>query len=297
MIKIDLDLISNTFANVEFFLTCFGSTSKSIFHSKKPDFLEVVTGEKFWAVTSKVPTTGRSLINQVDGASILFRGYDSNMSVHSYSSNAELEKLASPDLLTNGVFSYIKFDQHSQQTIVRSDAFGISPLFYRRVDGMWLFASHPSLLHFLDDEIDHCSWLSMLQSGLMIAGQSFYRDITRFPAGVQMSISESSVITENWFKFEQLPQGDRLIDDNAFTIVEQSYLRAMNRCLSLNMDSITLPLSSGFDSRRFLATLVKKKSISTRLRANHFMVKTGNIMTLTLFLRPKSLLLSVLIVK
>lgn len=285
--KIDLDLIAATFDDVEFFVVSVGADATPVFSHPTALALAVTSDTNFWAVTSRVRSTGQSLVNPVGCASILFRGYEGSQSVHTYSAAAEREKLTAPELLTNGVFAYLKFDRTTQQAVVRSDAFGVAPLFYRRSGVAWLFASHPGLLHFTGDQVDMNAWLSMLQRGQMLADQSFYRGIARFPAGTQMTIRDSSEVFERWFSFADLPQGGQPIKDSTFEIVESAYLRAMDRCLGLDLEERTLPLSSGYDSRRFLGTLVQRNVPFHAVTCQAFHNKSGRDYDIDAHFAPK----------
>ncbi len=285
--KVDLDLIATTFADVEFFIVCVGADAAPVFTNPTPSALAVTSDPDFWAVTSRVRSNETSLVNQVGCASILFRGYEASLSVHSYSAAAEREKLTAPGLLTNGVFAYLKFDCTTKQAVIRSDAFGVAPLFFRRSGAAWLFASHPGLLHFTGDQVDLNAWLSMLQRGQMLDEQSFYSEIARFPAGTQMTINGSSEVFERWFSFALLPHGNQPIDDSTFETVENAYRSAMGRCLGLDLKEKTLPLSSGYDSRRFLGTLVQRNVAFLAVTCQAFHSKNGRDYDIDAHFAPK----------
>ena len=285
--KIDLDLMATTFTDVEFFVACVGADAAPAFSCPHPSSLAVTNDPNFWAVTSRVRSTGQSLVNQVGFASILFRGYEAGLSVHSYSAAAERERLAAPDKLTNGVFAYLKFDCTTKQAVIRSDAFGVAPLFYRRSGAAWLFGSHPGLLHFTGDQVDLNAWLSMLQSGQMLGEQSFYSEIARFPAGTQMTINGSYEVLERWFSFAELPYGNQPIDDSTFETVENAYRSSMDRCLRLDLEEKTLPLSSGYDSRRFLGTLVQRNVAFHAVTCQTFHRKNGRDYDIDAHFAPK----------
>jgi hypothetical protein len=256
--KIDLDRIAKTFNDVEFFVA-------GIFADAPPAFTGTGSGlvtrvsPQFWAVTSLSTAHGRGLVHEVDGSDIVFRGYEGGLSVHSYSEAEVLKCLANEDGLQNGVFAYIKFDRQRQQAIVRSDAFGFGPVYYRRLGSAWLFASHPALLHVDGDEPDMIGWAGLMQNSSPVGDRSFYRDIARVPAGTQMTLWPERMEKRRWFDFAALPAGTRRIDDEAFRVVEEAYQAGFERCLKLNVGEVALPFSSGFDSRRFFATLLRRK--------------------------------------
>ncbi|KQQ87037.1 hypothetical protein [Massilia sp. Leaf139] len=284
--KIDLDKIAAQFADVEFFLAC-------VFPGSAPEFsgshagLAVASTPQFWAVTSRARNNGLGLVHEVAGAQLVFRGYEAALGVHSYSHAADLERIAAPDTLQNGAFAYLKFDPALGQATARSDAFGFGPMYYRRHGEAWLFASHPSLIHFAGDEPDLTAWLSLMQNGSALADRSFYRDIARFPAGGQMTLRRGQAETVQWFDFDQLPAGTEKIDDDAFRIVEDAYMAAMERCLKLNVGEVTLPFSSGFDSRRFFGTLIRKAVPFKAVTCQTFHRKNGRDYDIDSFFAPK----------
>lgn len=285
--RIDLDLIETKFSDVEFFVACVGASATPVFARPIPSTLAVSSDPNFWTVSSRVRSTGQSLVNQVGLASILFRGYEASLSVHSYSAAAEREKLAAPDKLINGVFAYLKFDCTTEQAVIRSDAFGVAPLFFRRSGSAWLFASHPVLLHLSGDQVDLNAWLSMLQSGQVLAEQCFFCGIERFPPGTQMTIRGNSEVFEPWFSFADTPEGSQAIDSTAFSNVEAAYSRAMDRCLGLNIEEKTLPLSSGYDSRRFLGALVQRHVSFHAVTCQTFHNKNGRDYDIDAHFAPK----------
>ncbi|MFL6675148.1 MAG: hypothetical protein ACJ8LG_17895 [Massilia sp.] len=285
--KVDLNLISEVFAGVEFFLACVSTDSAAEFSGAAAPALQITTKGGFWAVTSAATANGKGLVHDIGPATVLFRGYESELGVHSYSNADRLGQLAEPSRLNNGAFAYIKFNQNTGTAIVKSDAFGVAPLFHRQSGNSHFFASHPGLIHFPGDQADLTSWLSMLQNGHVLSDRSFYEGISRFPAGTQMTITAGDVRTERWFRFEDLPAGSEKIDDQAFQVVEDAYRNAMERCLKLDGESITVPFSSGFDSRRFFAFLQQKKVPFKAVTCQTFHRKKGKDYDIDSYFAPK----------
>jgi hypothetical protein len=284
--KIDLDKMAAQFADVEFFLACVFPCSAPEF-SGKPASLAVASKPGFWAVTSRARNNGLGLVHDLAASHLVFRGYEAALGVHSYSRLADLERIAAPGDLENGAFAYLKFDPQLGQATVRSDAFGFGPMYYRQHGGAWFFASHPNLIHFDGDEPDLSSWFSLMQNGSAVADRSFYRDIARFPAGAQMTIRRDHAETVQWFDFDKLPPGEEKIDDAAFRIVEDAYVAAMERCLKLDVGEVTLPFSSGFDSRRFFGTLIRKAVPFKAVTCQTFHRKGGRDYDIDSFFAPK----------
>lgn len=272
--KVDLKSISQQFAGVEFFVACVFPKEIPKFDSFIDD-LSVVTSQQFWAITSVSPSVRAGLVHKIDNSFIVFRGYEALVGVHSYSSNSELAQIAGPDELKNGVFSFLKVDEASQKATIKNDAFGISPMFYREENGTWFFASHPALIHLNGDSPDLVSWASLMQNGYPLGDRSFYNGIKRFPAGTEMQISAGICTATQWFDFSQLPKGTAEVNEEAIDLIEIAYQKSMNRCLSLGIGAVTLPFSSGFDSRRFFAFMVKNKVKFNAITCQSFNRKNG----------------------
>lgn len=284
--NINLELLASTFTDVEFFLACVFPETAPTFCGAPSSGLTVVNTPGFWAVTS-TSAAGKGLVHEVGGSRILFRGYETGASVHSYSAPADLVRLADPGALENGVFAYLKFDPRHQQALLRSDPFGIAPLFCRQHGAGWLIASHPGLIRLAEDVPDLAAWASMIQNSHALADRTIYRAIERCAAGVQMTMRRDETKTERWFDFSALPPGNQTVDEDAAQVVEDAYLGAMARCLKLDVGDITLPFSSGFDSRRFFATLLRKKMSFTPVTCQTFHRKKGRDFDIDSFYAPK----------
>lgn len=284
--KIDLGAISQNFSNVEFFVACIAPGKPPEFQGVADELL-VVSSSHFWAISSRAPSSRAGLVHEIDENFVVFRGYEASLGIHSYSSTSELARISAPEHLTNGVFSFLKFDPASQRATIKSDAFGIAPLFYREVNGTWLFSSHPGLVHLADDASDLTSWLSLMQNGYVLGDQSFYSDIKRFPAGTEMVVSPGLCETRQWFDFAGLPDGETPIDDEAIHVIENAYRTSMERCLRLNVGEVALPFTSGFDSRRFFAFLVRNKVDFRTVTCQSFNRKNGRDYDIDSIYAPK----------
>ena len=284
--KIDLNKLATAFADVEFFLACVSPDSEIVCEGADAPGLDLWSEQGFWAVSSRVRATGQSLIHDLDGKRVVFCGYDAGLGVHSYAAPDRLALLADPAGLRNGAFAYLGFDPVRQEAVVRTDALGISPLYYRKDGGSWWFASHPSLLHVAGDEVDLVAWASLMQRGHPIADRSFYVGIERMRAGTQLTLRHGAAEQEHWFDFHALPPGERQIDDAAFAEVEQAYEHAMERCMALG-SSYILPFSSGYDSRRFFATLTRRKAGFKAVTCQTFHRKQGRDYDIDSFFAPQ----------
>ena len=89
-----------------------------------------------------------------------------------------------------------------------------------------------------------------------------------------MIATREGVEERPWFDFDSLPNGARTIDDRAFAEVEKQFQSSMSRCLALRDVKPILPLSSGHDSRRILASLLSNnvdfESFTVRVQQKEF---------------------------
>lgn len=273
--RIDLNSLAKTFKDVEFFLVCLYPPSPPIFEGGNSTNLKTQTGSNFWAITPIASPNGQELIGATSMGMVLFRGYDADLGIHSYSPPEAKEKIAHPSRLQNGVFAYIRMGCAGLPPLIKSDPLGVAPIYYRILrDGGYIFASHPSLLHLDGDSVNLTGWMSMMQNGFFYGDESFYKEIQRVPAGTELTIYPKNVEKSCWFDIDKLPKGDQKVDDNAFEIVEAAYAEGMGKLLAL-CESRVLPLSSGYDSRRFFATMVDQKLAFKAVTCQAFHRKKG----------------------
>lgn len=284
--NIDLALLAKKFDNVEFFLACF-SRDEVRFNGPAPVSLSTWQEPGFAAVTSRVRGTQTGLVHDLHGRRLVFRGYESELGVHSYSSSTQLARVATDaSLLQNGVFAALSYDPATGQAVVRNDPMGFAPLYVRQVGTSWWFASHAALLHLADDAPDLSSWTSLMQGGHVFAQRTIYEGVSRVAPGTQMTVSRDGADVAQWFRLEDLPPGDQPIDDAAFEEVEQAYDHAMERCLRLR-DSYILPLSSGYDSRRFFASLTRRQLPFKAVTCQTFHRKQGRDYDIDAYFAPQ----------
>ena len=272
--RIHLDKLANTFKDVEFFVVCVFPTSAPQVGAGDPGAIDVVVEEHFWALSSTARQNGKSLLNRYPDCDILFRGYDSDLAVHTYSDAAEIGQLRDASLLHNGVYAYSKLPRQGP-VLVKSDPFGVSPFYHRTVGGCHYFASHPALIHFADDEVNLYTWMSLLQSGFAYGDETFYKDIKRVAAGAEISITRERADSRTWFDMAALPPGEEMIDDASFDEVEAAYAAGMVKLQRLKMPARTLPFSSGYDSRRFFASMLNNKVAFDAVTCQTFHRKKG----------------------
>ena len=197
--------------------------------------------------------------------------------MHSYSTNNEKEKLLDGEVLNNGVYSYINYDFQKKSLQVKSDPFGVSPLYTRKVGNKQFFASHPVLIKQQTDKPDLISFLSLIQNGFIFGDRSYYQEINRVAAGTEISLTSTAVNEQSWFDFSCLPKGTESITEQSFIKVEKACQSAIDKCLKLEQEQIVLPFSSGYDSRRFFASLKKRKVDFKAVTSQSFHSKDGKL--------------------
>jgi hypothetical protein len=201
------------------------------------------------------------LLHETPGTSfaVCFRGYVIPR-LHSYSSSAHiLEYWAEHSLAEhNGVFSAALIGEHGRSLTLITDALGIGPLYYRRLGDAIVFSTNPRYLTADDDGPDLLAWRSLVQTSWIVGDRTLSRRVKRLPAGHALRLSEEGERLTPWFDFQRLPSGTREVGRTAVGEVEEALDLAISRCLKLQIGGAVLPLSSGFDSRRILAIMLKR---------------------------------------
>lgn len=159
----------------------------------------------------------------------------------------------------NGVFSFVKISDYGRKIEFITDAFGISPLYYRYLNGAIIFSSNPRYLTTNADPPDYFAWRGLVQSGFISSDRTLSVGVKRFPAGSRMTITGAGSHLSSWFDFSSLPSGEKDITDSAIKEIEYAFQKSMEKCLNLIPNMSYLPLSSGYDSRRILTYLHNKK--------------------------------------
>ncbi len=276
--KIDLEQLSQTaFKETEFFFCCWDPEQPIDLDLGGNHPFDVYQQDDFWIVSSKTNSTIGSLISKHKNNCLLFRGYDLDLSVHSYSTNNEKEKLLDGAVLNNGVYSYINYDFQKKSLQVKSDPFGVSPLYTRKVGNRHFFASHPVLIKQETDKPDLISFLSLIQNGFIFGDRSYYQEISRVAAGTEISFNSTEVNEQRWFDFSCLPKGTESITEQSFIKVEKACQSAIDKCLKLQQEQIIIPFSSGYDSRRFFASLQKRKVDFKAVTSQSYHSKNGKL--------------------
>ncbi|MDF1553859.1 MAG: hypothetical protein P1P84_12385 [Deferrisomatales bacterium] len=186
---------------------------------------------------------------------ILFSGYLLEPSLHTFSTSDKVFNYFNGSQASdyNGVFSLVKIEESGGKIEIRSDAFGISPLYFRIHESMILFSSNPRFLRMENDSPDLLAWRGLIQSRALSSDRTLSAEIRRFPCGSIMVNQGHNLHTLSWFNLSELPAGEKVLDRTAVADLEDSFRCAVNKCLKLQNGCNFLPLSSGYDSRRLVA--------------------------------------------
>jgi hypothetical protein len=218
-----------------------------------------------WAMagaTSPLHSGGIGLVHAArdNSSAVAFRGYVLPR-LHSYSPDEEILRYWASSLRAehNGVFSAAIIDGGGAACTLIVDVFGMSPLYYRDLGRATIFSTNPRYLVTDSEQPDFLAWRSLIQTSWVIGNRSLSRDIHRVPAGHALHITPEGRQLVAWFPPSRLPDGTRRVGPGAIAEVEDTFQQSVDRCLKVTSDSVTLPLSSGFDSRRILAALLHRQ--------------------------------------
>lgn len=190
---------------------------------------------------------------------VAFRGYVLDPPFHSWSdSECILNYWSKEHYRHNGVFSSIIISNGGRDLKFISDAFGISPLYYRKFNGIILFSTNSRFLTTAYDHLNLIVGRIFLETKSVYTNHSLTEGVYRVPSGSILQFHETNVVDRKWFSLSDLPTGSKFISLAGLQEIENAFQRSINRCLLLKTSGYVLPLSSGYDSRRILAALHSK---------------------------------------
>ncbi len=285
--KVDVDqIVKSGFDEVEFFVLGWSDSAFPIDFIGDCAGVHIDKNENYFFITSKSRQSDRALCHKVDGDStILFRGYDLDLGLHTYSEKDKLLHTLKHESLGNGVFVYISASDNRLK--VKSDPFGVSPVYYQKSNGVYLFSSHPTLIVLEKNRPDYYSWLSLIQNDFIFGDRSFYENIQRIAPGSEVIIDCAGENVNRWFDLNSLPQGVDSVDEASFGLVEEACQQSIDKCLDLGIGNITLPFSSGYDSRRFFASFQNRGVIFKALTCQSYQHKNGKFYDIDGTFAPK----------
>jgi len=239
-----------------------------IVHVEWPPALSTTTvrlqGSNWFLASACSPLhkAGTGLVHQFADSScaVAFRGYILTSLIHSYSPSQDILEYWQTNLFAehNGVFSAAIVGRRGENLTLISDILGMGPLYYRKVGEAVAFATNPRYLVIADDEPDLVAWSWLLHTGFISTDRSLSQAIRRLPAGKALCCVGDTHRMVSCFDFARLPHGARPVGKNAVSEVEDAFQQAITRCLRLGNENIILPLSSGHDSRRILASMLQR---------------------------------------
>lgn len=235
-----------------------------------------LAGANWFLLGSRSPFNGTALVHPTTTGGLAFRGYQVDVPTHSWSGTKRIDDACADGMgnRPNGVFAFARVTDDALQ--LQSDAFGMSPFYYRRVDDVVLFATKPRFLVLPGDQPDYFAWASRIVFGTPLGDHSPFDGVRRVPAGATTTISAVGERIDRWYDYAAMPEGTEPIDEQAVAAVEEALHRSIDRCLQLQTSGVILPLTSGYDSRRLLAVLLDRKAdfraVTVRVaQRNHYL--------------------------
>ena len=263
-IKFSFPTLSSGLINENFYFGVWSSSvhlDVSINNCPRFIDIDVATGDNWLLASSKYD--GRSLVHTlpINRCAFAFRGYLSSPPLHSYSTTNEFSSYWKKglDRQHNGVFSSVIISENGKGLTFITDAFGMSPLYYRKHSSLILFSSNPNFLKIQGDQPDYYAWRSRIQSSSIVGDRSLRVGVSRVSPGSFIEFSSSGSSEKKWFSYNDLPKGEKMVNAACIDAAEAVFQKSMDRCLAVASEKIVLPLSSGFDSRRILSAMHSKK--------------------------------------
>lgn len=271
MFDIDLNILKNSdFADVEFFMLFWNPSAEINLNISGTGPFVMNKGKHFFFITSKCPNTGKGLVRKIDKSLVLFRGYELDLSLHSYSKNEDFLHDFSIRNYKNGVFTLAALDEQKKCLTIKTDAFGVSPLYYRKHKQTYIFTSHPLLIGLENDTPNLFAWMSLLQNGFIYGENTIFKNISRVSQGSLIRISQDGMSNSKWYNFSKLSEGNEIIGKNTFNENEERLSEVLKKSIQLDLPNRLLPFSSGYDSRRLLANLDKKRTSFTTVTCQSY---------------------------
>jgi len=240
---------------------CYSPDPISIGHEPNEKF-DTFTAPGVFLAASRAGVYGnRAPIHSNEDLTLAFRGYVLEPAIHAYSdSSLVLEEFRNRwDQGRNGVFSCMIYDRRSHRFGLLADTLGFGPVYYRNVGRVCLFATNPRYLSLAGDKPDMLAWLSVLHCGSIVGERTLTKDVHRLRAGSVLLLEQGQCLETTLDSFISLPSGELPAGDTAVGDVETVFQESMDRLLNIGDQALFLPLSSGHDSRRILASLMDRQ--------------------------------------
>lgn len=204
---------------------------------------------------SNLLSTKKDVNGNIDKV-VFFRGYISDLDIDQ---NSTLDEVLSKErelsrVNLSGIYTLIIYSSTEQTINVYTDALGFSPLYTRENTGL-LLSNIAGCISFEEDDIDLLALRSSLSNGYIPNNRTLIKDISRSQEGKNLKLTKPYKC--ELIKNCELPQSAPDIDINDESIEKCSKIFQERMAEISKKDKIALPLSSGWDSRRILAALVK----------------------------------------
>jgi len=213
----------------------------------------------FLLAASEPGTGERVHIDTASDTLVAFDGYVVDPPMHHAASAHEITTYWRDrrNARINGNFAAAIIDPRRETLTLRTDAFGLTPLYYRVTDGMVLFGTSPDYLLFGDETVDPVSLLSLLNNGFIVGDETLYEGIRRSPLGGALTFSGPDLqTTSERFDLDVAGSGDGPLTDRDMDRIQELFRQAVDRCLALRYSEPLMTLSAGLDSRRILGALL-----------------------------------------
>lgn len=221
----------------------------------RPDFT-YFSDDNFSIVCNRNLLSTKKDVNGNIDKVVFFRGYISDLDIDQ---NSTLDEVLSKEhelsrINLSGIYTLIIYSSTEQTINVYTDALGFSPLYTRENNGL-LLSNIAGCISFEEDDIDLLALRSSLSNGYLPNNRTLIQNISRSQEGKNLKLTKpyKCELIENC----ELPLSAPDIDVNDESIEKCSKIFQERMAEISKKYKIALPLSSGWDSRRILAALVK----------------------------------------
>ena len=155
-----------------------------------------------------------------------------------------------------GVFSFVLYDCHKGKIFGARDHFGVKPLYYSNVDGVWMLASE---IKALLTQVDTSKVNNSLIFEYMISNNAEHREETFFSDIMQVMPGECFTIHDGVMSKRRYYDIKNKIDAFSQMTVEEADAKFLNLLIKCTADSVSkyksvgVSFSAGLDSASLLA--------------------------------------------
>ena len=163
-------------------------------------------------MSNRLSRDGPSLVHEGlarDTQALAFRGYVLEPPLHSWSPATQLlDYWNSRRNVHNGVFAVARISDDGRSLYLTTDAFGVSPLYWRRLpNGLVLFSTSARYLRVANDKLDEYSARLFMHRGALAGNASLLDGVERVAPGVGVSFKGERTESIAWFDWSTLPPG------------------------------------------------------------------------------------------